>query len=346
MRADGSVGVGLLGAGTISRSALAPATHAAEGAHLQAVAARDESRAAALGPVGRAYGGHGSGAAAYAALLADPDVDLVYVGLNNDAHLPWTLAALEAGKHVLCEKPLGLDAGEARRMHEAAASSGRLLVEAWWYRWHPRTRRAVALLADGVLGPVRRVEADFSFDGGDRLAGNYRLERARGGGALLDVGCYSVDAVRWATGAGPLEVLDATGDVEHGVDVRARGTLRPAERPDGPEAVVRCGIVGRDEQLVTVTGDDGTLVLDRPAFTAKDDACRLSLRGPDGTVRVTEDFAPVDPYRLMVEAVAKAVRGDDVWLPTAADSVDVATTVDALLARVHGGAGADAPETR
>ena len=119
---------GFLGAGGIARTALAPAVAAASGAVLHAVAARDPARAAALGPV-RAYGD-------YAALLADDDVDAVYVALHNDAHLPWTLAALAAGKHVLCEKPLGLSAAEVDQM--AAAAGDRLVVEASWYRWHPR----------------------------------------------------------------------------------------------------------------------------------------------------------------------------------------------------------------
>ncbi|MFC5380176.1 Gfo/Idh/MocA family protein [Aquipuribacter nitratireducens] len=349
MRSDGSVGVGLLGAGGISRGALAPATHAATGAHLQAVAARDEARAAALGPTGRAYGsGSHDGAVAYRALLEDPEVDVVYVGLNNDAHLPWTLAALEAGKHVLCEKPLGLDEHEAARMHTAAAAAERLLVEAWWYRWHPRTQRAVELVRSGALGRVGRVEAEFSFDGDvtGAMAGNYRLDPARGGGALLDVGCYAVDACRWALGAGALEVVDAGGDVVGGVDVRAHGTLRPAGSPEpvaGQErtASVRCGIAGRDEQLVAVYGDEAALVLGSPSFTAKDAPCELHVRPLDdeghlSAERTTETFDAVDPYRLMVEGVARAVRGERTWLPSAQDSIDIATAVSTLRARVVG----------
>jgi D-xylose 1-dehydrogenase (NADP+, D-xylono-1,5-lactone-forming) len=340
---SGQVGFGFLGAGWIASTALAPAVHAASGAHLQAAAARDVDRAAALGPAGRAYDD-------YAALLADDDVDVVYVALSNDAHEPWTLAALEAGKHVLCEKPLGLDRGQVQRMTDAAAAADRLLVEAWWYRWHPRTARAVELVRSGALGRVHRVEAEFSFDGDfdGAAAGNYRMDPARGGGAVLDVGCYTVDAARWALQAGALEVVEVEGDVRSGVDVRASARLRPTRTPapadpasEAPVADVRCGIQGREEQLVAVYGDEATLVLGGASFGAKDVPCSLHLvhtgSGAPGApaVRTTEEFAPVDPYRLMVEAVAAAVRGEDVWLPHAQDSLDVVTVTDQLRERLH-----------
>ena len=351
-----SVGFGFLGAGNIARTALGPAVHAADGAHLQAAAARDASRAAALEPAGRSVDD-------YAALLGDDAVDVVYISLANDAHAPWTVAALEAGKHVLCEKPLGLDPTEVRRMHDAAAAADRLLVEAWWYRWHPRTLRAIELIGAGAIGRVARVESEFSFDAD--LTGNYRLDAGRGGGALYDVGCYAVDAARWALGAGALDVVSAEGDVRGGVDVRASASLAGA---DGTVADVRCGIQGSEEQLVTVYGEEATLVLGRPAFTAKDVACSLHLvpvtsplvpepsaaapRDEPSTAaarpapflvradRRSEVFSPVDPYRLMVEAVSRAVRGHDEWLPTAQDSLDISLVLQQVRSLVHAEADA------
>ena len=347
-----SVGFGFLGAGNIARTALGPAVHAADGAHLQAAAARDASRAAALGPAGRSYDD-------YAALLTDDTVDVVYVSLANDGHAPWAVAALEAGKHVLCEKPLGLDTAEVRRMTDAAAAADRLLVEAFWYRWHPRTQRAIQLITSGALGRVHRVETEFSFDGDfdGEAAGNYRLDAAKGGGALYDVGCYAVDAARWALGAGALEVQSAQGTVRDGVDVQASARLGA---PDGSVADVRCGIRGHDEELVAVYGEDATLVLGRPSFMARDVPVSLHVvpvtqaapepaasTGPAAStdpppqpvvVRVerrTEEFAPVDPYRLMVEAVSRAVRGGDEWLPTAQDSLDIALVLEQVRTRVH-----------
>jgi len=351
-----SVGFGFLGAGDIARTALGPAVHAADGAHLQAAAARDASRAAALEPAGRSFDD-------YAALLGDDTVDVVYVSLANDAHAPWTIAALEAGKHVLCEKPLGLDPAEVGRMHDAAAAAGRLLVEAWWYRWHPRTLRAIQLVTSGAIGRVTRVETEFSFDGDfdGQAAGSYRLDAGKGGGALYDVGCYAVDAARWALGAGALDVRSAEGDVRGGVDVRASARLGG---PDGTVADVRCAIRGREEQLVAVYGEDATLVLGRPAFAAKDVVCALHVvpvtpplapepsdeapLSPDGPAepvvvradRRSEEFAPVDPHRLMVEAVSRAVRGHDEWLPTAQDSLDIALVLEQVRTRVHAQADA------
>lgn len=347
-----SVGFGFLGAGGIATGALAPAVHAADGAHLQAVAARSVGRAAALEPAGRAYDD-------YAAVLADDTVDVVYVALSNDLHEPWAVAALEAGKHVLCEKPLGLDATQVRRMTDAAAAADRLLVEAWWYRWHPRTQRAVELVRSGALGRVVRVETEFSFDAD--LSGNYRVDPARGGGGIYDVGCYAVDAARWALQAGRLEVLSAEGEVRDGVDVRASARLGlpgaaggvpgtgPVDGPgavpgaqDAPVAEVRCGIGTRPEQLVAVYGEDVTMVLGGESFATKDVPCSLFLHpvhdrtGRGAETGAHEDFPAVDPYRLMVEAVAAAVRGEDVWLPSAQDSLDVVEVTDAFRARVLG----------
>jgi pimeloyl-ACP methyl ester carboxylesterase len=201
----------------------------------------------------------------------------------------------------------------------------------------------------GALGRVHRAEAEFSFDGDpDAMSGNYRLDASRGGGALYDVGCYAVDAVRWALTAGALDVASAEADVHGGVDLRTSARLIG---PDGAVAEVRCGIRGRDEQLVAVYGEDATLVLGTPAFTARDAACQLHVvpvtrsvgaEGPaDPAVgpvvvpadRSIEEFGPVDPYRLMVEALSRAVRGEDEWLPSAQDSLDIATVLGEVRAR-------------
>src|SRR3954462_6566606 len=164
---------GFLGAGQIS-STQAKVLSAAQGVELAAVAARDIDRARQLGAP-RSYG-------SYAELLGDPDIDAVYIGLPTDAHLPWTLAALGAGKAVLCEKPLGLTAGQVDEMAEAGTRAGGLLVEASWYRWHPRTQLAERLLRRGEIGPVVHVRAGFTFPG--VAPDNFRLDPAKGGGAL------------------------------------------------------------------------------------------------------------------------------------------------------------------
>jgi xylose dehydrogenase (NAD/NADP) len=328
---QGSVGFGFIGAGGIAQRALGPAVHAAAGAHLQAAASRAPARAEALGLAGKAYG-------SYDELLADPSVEVVYVALNNDGHRPWTLAALAAGKHVLCEKPLGLDPGEIEEMTAAAAAAGRLLVEAFWYRWHPRTRRLEELVSQGALGPLQTLEADFSFDGpreGD-LATHYRLDPSRGGGALYDVGCYALSAAH--TVLGPwLTLEDATEDVgPTGVDLATHAQLRA---PSGALADIRGGIHGSDRQVLRVTGEAARLEFSDPVFMSWHTPSSLTITTPDGGVRV-EEFAPVDPYMLMVEAVAARVRGESAFLVGLEHTAQVSASIDAIRRRLHDSAGA------
>ena len=317
---------GFLGAGGIARTALGPAVAAADGAVLHAAAARDPARAAALGPV-RAYGD-------YAALLADDDVEAVYVALHNDAHLPWTLAALEAGKHVLCEKPLGLSAAEVDSM--AAAAGDRLVVEASWYRWHPRVRLAQQRLPE--LGAVQHVAAGFTFAG--ELDGNYRLEPARGGGALYDVGCYAVSACLWAVAQGlPQDVVARTDLAPSGVDLDARAILRWAS---GAEAEVRAGMRSGEGQWLVITGERGEMELRGSAFTAwKHDDTELWVSDGRGTERVPVPAA--DPYRLMVEELSSVVRGGPGWVLPLAESRQTAAVLDAAFASARRGGEPVAP---
>ncbi len=322
----GEVRFGFLGAGWIAHRALAPAVHAAAGARLQAVAARDAARGAELEPAGRTY-------TDYRALLADPDVDVVYISLSNDGHLPWILAALEAGKHVLCEKPLGLDPDEVRTAADAAQAADRLLVEAFMYRWHPRTARLEQLVTGGGLGEVRELEADFSFPGdfeGEKR-GNYRLDPARGGGALYDVGCYGLSAAHLLLGP-ELEVERAELlPGPSGVDLvttawlAAAGPAAPAAR-----ALVRGGIALPERQVLRVTGAQaGVECAPGAPFTCWHEASALRITAADGATH-EEAFGPLDPYRLMVEAVAARVRGEDAFVVDLLESARVASTLAAV----------------
>jgi xylose dehydrogenase (NAD/NADP) len=311
---------GFLGAGMIAR-VVGAATRDADGAVLHAAAARDLERAQGLLPE-VAY-------ADYAALLADDDVEAVYVSLTNDQHLPWTLRALEAGKHVLCEKPLALTVGEVDRMAAAAAAADRLCVEASWYRWHPRVRLAQSRLAD--LGTVRHVAAGFRFDGS--LDGNYRLEVGRGGGALYDVGCYAVSACLWAVGQGAPEDVVARSQVgPTGVDLDTRAVLRWA---DDTEAEVHVGMTGADGQWLVITGDRGEIELRDQPYTSWGDATELWVSDGTGTERVP--VPAVNAYQLMVEEVSSAIRGGTGWVLPLAESRQTAAVLDA--ARTSAGQG-------
>jgi predicted dehydrogenase len=309
-------GWGFLGAGAIARDALAPAVHAAQGAVLQAVGARDVARAAALAPL-RAYG-------SYEQVLADPSVEAVYVALANDAHLPWTVAALRAGKDVLCEKPLGLTAAEVDEMARASAETGRRVVEASWYRWHPRVRLAQQRLAE--VGPVRHVAAGFTTLAD--FTGNYRLDPARGGGALYDIGCYAVSACLWSVGEGvPADVVARSEPAPSGVDVDSRLIL---EWPSGASAEVHVSFSADRGQWLVVRGERGEVELRGVPFTARGEDTELWVSDGTGTERVPVPAA--DAYRLMVEEVSAAFRGDDGWLLPLAESRDTAAVLDAARA--------------
>ncbi len=301
---------GFLGAGFVASRGVAPAVHEADGAVLQVVAARDPDRARSLEPV-RAVD-------SYAAVCTADDVDVVYLSLPNDDHLPWVITALEAGKHVLCEKPLGLDAAQVAQMTTAASRSGRLLVEAAWNRWHPRTRRVEALL-EAATGPLD-VRAWFTFPGVP--AANYRLDPARGGGALLDVGCYAVAAALTALGD-EVAVTDAERHVgPTGVDLTTTATLLSSRG----SARITGSFERPESQGWTVTAPGLELELPHPAFTSWREASTLRVVA-DGVER-TESFAACDAYRLMVEAVSRRTTGAHAWVLPLSTSLAVARTVD------------------
>lgn len=267
----------------------------------------------------------------YAALLADPDVDAVYISLTNEVHAQWSIAALSAGKHVLCEKPLAMTAAEVDAMVAAADSADRLLVEASWYRWHPRVRLAARLVREGTIGLVRHVAAGFTFDG--RLDGNYRLDPSRGGGALYDVGCYAVSAALWAFGGAPVRDLAArqrTGPT--GVDLATEAVLSF----DGGDAEIRVGISEPPKQWLVITGDGGELELPGSSYTSwVSDETELLVSDGTGTRRMP--VPAVDAYRVMVEEVSAVIAGGDGWLLPLAESRATAAALDACFAAARAG---------
>lgn len=318
---------GVLGAGMISDAAMLPAIGAAAGAELYAIAARDPLRAKAFAERHGVFVAHAS----YVDLLADPSVDAVYVALANDAHKPWTLAALAAGKHVLCEKPLALSVAEVDEMTAAAEAAGRLLVEASWYRWHPRTRAVESLLRAGEIGAVTAVSGGFSFGG--VATGNYRLDPALGGGALYDIGCYVASAALWAFGTPPREVAAKTEEGPTGVDLTASFTVSF----DGGTADLWVSIADEQRQWLTITGEHGEVELRPAPYTAwHGDETEIVLTTPDG---VDADPVPAtDAYRLMVEQTSAVIEGRPGWVVPLADSRATATVLDAAFASASTGA--------
>jgi len=303
---------GFLGAGFVASRGLAPAVHDSTGAVLQVVAARESTRAQLLEPV-RAVD-------SYAAVCEADDVDVVYLSLPNGDHALWVIAALEAGKHVLCEKPLGLDAAQVVEMTAAAARSGTMLVEASWNRWHPRTRR-VEVLLNSVDGPCD-VRAWFTFRGVP--ADNYRLDPRRGGGALLDVGCYAIAAALMALGE------DATVSVAEqrtgptGVDLTTSATLISSRG----RAEITASFERSESQGWTVAAPSLNLELPHPAFTPWREAS--TLRVVEGGVERVETFDTCDAYGLMVEAISARAVGEDAWVLPLTTSHAVAHAIDGV----------------
>jgi xylose dehydrogenase (NAD/NADP) len=267
----------------------------------------------------------------YAALLADPDVDAVYVSLTNEAHAPWSIAALSAGKHVLCEKPLALTAAEVDAMAAAASAAGRVLVEASWYRWHPRVRLAASLVRDGAIGRVRHVSAGFTFDG--RLDGNYRLDPSRGGGALYDVGCYAVSAALWAFGGAPVCDVAARQQVgPTGVDLAAEAVLSF----EAGDAEIRVGISEPPKQWLIITGDRGEIELPGAAYTSwVDDETVIVVSDGAGTQRIP--VPATDAYRVMVEEMSSVIAGGPGWLLPVPESRATAAVLDACFTAARRG---------
>ncbi|MGH3897829.1 MAG: Gfo/Idh/MocA family protein [Pseudonocardiaceae bacterium] len=305
---------GFLGGGRIAAT-MARAVRAAPSATLYAVASREAERARALEPDGVAY-------PAYGHLIADPEVDAVYVALANDAHEEWTLAALAAGKAVLCEKPLGLDHAQARRM----LTVGGLVVEALFYRWHPRIRLAERLVAEGAIGEVTEVSSGFVFKWAGR-PDDHRMDSTRGGGALYDVGCYPISASLWAFGGAlPSDVGAQVVRGETGVDMAMEMLLT---WPGGATARLECGFTTAHREWLTVRGTEGWLVVPAPSFTARGGPTEICLERA-GQATEVRTIPPVDPYQEMVEAFSAAVLGRPSWLQPHADSLACASVIDRL----------------
>jgi xylose dehydrogenase (NAD/NADP) len=266
----------------------------------------------------------------YEELLEDPDVDAVYISLPNSMHVEWSIRALEAGKHVLCEKPLARAVEPVERAFDAADAAGRVLAEAFMWRHHPQTSRLVELLPR--VGELRVVRAQFSFALADLdPASNIRLSGELEGGALMDVGCYCISAVRLLAG----EPEAVTGQqVAAEVDLRFVATM---QMPGGVVAHFDCGVDTADRSEIEVAGSEGGLLL-RDPFHATEPA--IEVRGSDGSVeRVEVDRE--SPYACELRDFAAAVAGERSPLLGREDAVGQARAIAALYESAASGARVD-----
>jgi predicted dehydrogenase len=271
---------------------------------------------------------HGS----YEALLADPEIDAVYVPLPNHLHPEWTLAAARAGKHVLCEKPLALAAADAERMVEGCAAAGVVLMEAFMYRLHPSWLAVRELVASGRIGRLAAVDTWFSYFNDDPA--NIRNIRDYGGGALFDIGCYPVNLSRMLFAAEPDRVAATIRrDGPGGVDVLTSAIL---EFPGGGVATFTSTIRTEDDQRVDVYGTEGRIHVPIPFNIPPDRPTEVHvIAGGDPPVAPATEvltFEPADPYACEAEAFAAAVLdGTPVPTPTA-DAVANLRVIERLFA--------------
>ncbi len=292
----GRVRWGVLGVAKIAAGAFIPAVAGSANSEVVAIASRMQEKADAAASefqIPRSY-------VSYEDLLDDPDIDAIYNPLPNHLHEEWSVRALEAGKHVLCEKPLAMDAAGARRMESASRKTGRLLMEAFMYRFHPQWDLVRDLIAGGRVGSVRAVHTWFHYPPNPRT--NVRYVPGYGGGGLLDVGCYCVDSSRLVFGEEPISARGALRlDDEAGVDVLAAGVL---EFPSGI-ATFTCGIEQDGDQQVHITGTDGHISVTRPFNPWPHKPVRIVLSRPD---EIESFEVPVtDQFMLEVEAFAAAI---------------------------------------
>ncbi|MGA2925334.1 MAG: Gfo/Idh/MocA family oxidoreductase [Solirubrobacteraceae bacterium] len=309
-----SVKWGIISTAQINRLFLAGARQA-EDVEVVAVASRDAAHAqryASEHGIERAYAG-------YESLLADPDLDAVYVSLPNALHVQWSVAALAAGKHVLCEKPLSRRPADVQQAFDAAQREGGLLMEAFMYRHNPQTKRLKGLVDGGAIGAVRMIRAAFSFVA--HSASDVRLRRALDGGALMDLGCYCVSGARLLAGeperVTALQVLG--GD---GVDTSFAAAISFA---GGVLAHFDVGLTHAARDELEVVGDQGTLFLDDPWH------CRepvIELRRDAGVQRI--ELEPVNSYRLEAENMSAAIRGEAPLLLGREDALAQARAIEAL----------------
>jgi len=317
-RAVGRVRLGVLGARSwIATEAVIPAIEASDQVELVAVAA-------AGGPVPERLAHLDAGS--YDDVLADPRVEAVYLPLANGLHRTWIERAAAAGKHVLCEKPLGVDASDAAVAADACSRAGVLLAEAWMTPFGARWAEVVSLAASGALGDVRHLRGEFTFTIGVDQSANYRWDPAQGGGALLDVGIYALGAAVALWGPDPVAVAASRRLTDAGVDAT---TSLWCDWGGGRTASALVSFELPERQNLEIVGTSGRVVVDGPAFTGGAAASSFERYDVDGSLTVV--VAPGnDPYLAMVDAFARAVRGGASWPRPIGDVVALATLLDRL----------------
>ena len=332
---SGTVRWGILSTADIGVRKVIPGIRKAARCEVVAIASRDGEQARAVAD----QLGIPSAHASYEALLADPGVDAVYIPLPNHMHMDWTIAALRAGKHVLCEKPLAMTADDAQRMVDVAHETGLHLMEAFMYRQHPSWVAAVDLVDSGRIGTLTAVQSWFSYYNDD--ATNIRNIVEYGGGALFDIGCYTINLSRMVFGGEPSHIqASVRRDRATGVD----GLVSAILDFDGGIASFTCAIRSESDQRVHIYGTKGRISIDIPFNIPPDRPTRIRLTAggdppvaPDTTVL---EFPTTDPYTAEVERFVSAVLDGGPTPVPPEDAVANLRVIDTIFAIAERGPGA------
>ena len=315
---------GILSTAAIASKHVVPALHAADGHEVVAVGSRDLDRATTWADEHAIATAHGS----YDELLADPNVDAVYNPLPNHLHVDWSIKALQAGKHVLCEKPLGLDAADARRLADASDAHAHLVaMEAFMYRFHPQWIAARELVAAGRIGDLRTVQTFFSYFNDD--PDNVRNDASIGGGALMDIGCYPISQARFLFGAEPTRVLGLIElDPRFGTD---RVTSALLDFGAGRSATFTVSTQLHGHQRAQIVGTTGRIEVDIPVNAPAARATTLTIVTDADGVDI-HTFGPIDQYAAQADAFAAAVRAGGPAPTPLSDALANMAVIDAIFA--------------
>lgn len=315
---------GVVGCAGIAIRSVIPGIQKSESGDVVAIASRNGEKAKetaeALG-IPKSYG-------SYEALLADDDIDAIYIPLPNHLHREWTIRAAEAGKHVLCEKPIALDAAEAQEMVDACAKAGVKLAEAFMYRYHPRYQKVLDVIASGEIGAIRGVHGAFTFNNAND-SGNVRYRRDWGGGSIYDVGCYPISAARLVLGKEPIAVT-AQGfrSPQHDhVDMMVSGLI---EFPDDIALTFDCGMWAAFRNRIEILGADGRIELPN-AFIGN---TTFFVHTTDGVRE--ETFPELNAYTLQADSFARSVLEDEPMLFAPEDAVANMRVIDACFVSMDG----------
>ena len=291
---------GIMGCAQIATGSVMPAIAESESSVIQGIASRGLEKSTAVAAefgVDKAYG-------SYEELLRDDEIDAVYIPLPNHLHREWVIRAAEAGKHVLCEKPIALNSREAAEMVQACNKAGVHLAEAYMYRHHPRISELRQLISDGAIGELRSIRGTFTYNDAEDHT-NIRFRSDWGGGSLYDVGCYPLSAARMLYGLEPEAVtVHAIFSPEHdNVDMMASGLV---EFPGGLSLIFDCGMWAYNRQFLEITGTEGRIEVPMP-FNAREEDADFSLYS-GGEVRIVKATG-ANPYIQQVDHFAAAVFG-------------------------------------